>query len=452
MTEKKIDLYDHALKQWKRGRERGEGIPALVYDTIVYTYGEDYRPLIIKKHLISKQKEHSGIPKSPKELIKRIKSLSDYDNETWFFVINLPAGLTFEKFKSLEQTFADALGEDGTCQIEQKGRAIHMTVSNVDHKRMYDYEFDPEPYLKKGMLLPFPIGYSIKGLIVKDLSQILTCLLVGMMGSGKSNIEHVMIYALLSMNKIAQPPYVIPVVLDPKLGEFSYFEQYGALWGQRIEHIEKLLKWVNDENDRRAPIINKTGSRNFVEFLQSGNKLPFIVVFCDEIGELSQSKEAVRLFNRLLHQGRSQGIITVGAIQRPSAVSLGSTNIFSEIKAMCDCNIVYRVRDVVNSQMVLDNPKAAFLPKKSPGRCIFSWDEEIECQSMYFPSKIKDPDRYNELLSRLPQYPQPYENIQGEVYDYAKPITSPKVLLPRYKGTDTPRTMRMLEHRTNPFT
>jgi len=45
----KMDAYDLAIKQWKKGRERGGGIPAKVYDVIVFHYGEDYRPIIIKK-------------------------------------------------------------------------------------------------------------------------------------------------------------------------------------------------------------------------------------------------------------------------------------------------------------------------------------------------------------------------------------------------------------------
>lgn len=454
MAEKQ-DLYDHAIKQWRRGRERSGGIPAKIYDVIVFIYKEDYRPLIIKKHLIilkeQPEKVKLGMPKSIKEAISLVKDLDAHDNETWFFVINLPSGLNFENFKKLEQAFADALGETGTCQIEQHGMAVHMTVSNVDRAKTYTYDFDPQPYLKKGMVLPFPVGFSIKGLIVKDLAEMLTLLIVGMMGSGKSNEEHVLMYTLLSLNRIDQNPHVITVMLDPKLGEFKYFEKHGAMWAKEPSHIEKLLKWVNAENDRRAPIVNATGARNFPEFLKLGHKMPAIVVLCDEMGELT--KAAYDSYHRLLHQGRSQGIFTVGAIQRPSSGALGKIGSFPELKAMFDANLVYRVKDAVNSNMILGNSKAAFIPKKSPGRAIFDWDEELEVQSMYFPSVVSDPDRYHELLSRLPQFAMPYEDIQGEVYDYEprKPVRSREGLLPRYKGIGSPRAMRLLEHGSNPF-
>lgn len=453
MTTERHDLYDHAMRQWRRGRERGGGIPAKIYDVIVHVYGEDYRPLIIEKRLDEPKepKSKSEAPKSLKEIISRIKSMDDHSDETWFFVINLPPGHNFEKFKSLEQTFADALGEDGTCQIEAHGMAVHMTVSNVDRKKSYPYEFDPSPYIKKGMLLPFPVGYSINGLVVKDLAEMLTLLIVGMMGSGKSNIEHVILYTLLSMNRIDQQPRVIPVMLDPKLGEFQYLEKHGLLWAKKPHHIEKLLQWVNDENDRRAPIVNSTGARNFPEFLQIGHKMPAIVLCCDEMGELT--KDAYNSYHRLLHVGRSQGIFTVGAIQRPSSGALGKIGSFPELKAMFDANLVYRVKDTVNSNMILGNSKAAFIPKKAKGRAIFDWDEEIEVQSMYFPSVVSDPDRYHELLSRLPQFAMPYEDIQGEVHDYEqhKSSKSRKGLLPRFTGSSSPRALQLLEHGSNPF-
>jgi len=456
MSEKN-DIYDLAIKQWKKGRERGGGIPAKIYDVIVFHYKEDYRPIIIKRHLVKAREEDIieevklGRPKGIKDIIKRIKSLDDHYNETWFFVINLPAGLNFENFKKLEQTFADALGETGNCQIEQNGMAVHMTVSNVNRTRIYPYNFDPTPYLAKGMIIPIPFGYSINGLIVKDLAEILTLLLCGMMGSGKSNFSHTAIYTMLLLNSIKgmdKEPAVIPVICDPKLGEFEYFEQYGAMWAKDAQHIERLLEQVNDENDRRAPIVSRTGARNFPEFLKAGNRMPSIVVICDEMAEFTAP--AYKSFNRLLHQGRSQGIFSIGAIQRPSAESLGKIGKFSELKAMFDGNLVYRVKDPTNSNMVLGNSKAAFIPKKAKGRAIFDWDEEIEVQSMYFPSIVSDPDRYEELLSKLIQYPMRYDNVQGEVHEYES-NKSYKGLLPRFKSSSTSRTLQLLEHNSNPF-
>ena len=302
------------------------------------------------------------------------------------------------------------------------------------------------------MVIPIPFGYSINGLIVKDLCDMLTLLLVGQMGSGKSNFSHVAIYTMLLINSlkgIESEPAVIPVICDPKLGEFKYFEKYGAMWAKEHSHIEKLLKQVNVENDRRAQIVSKTGARNFPEFLKLGYKMPALVIFCDEMAEFTS--EAYESFNRLLHQGRSQGIFSVGAIQRPSANSLGKIGNFSELKAMFNANLVYKVKDATNSNMVLGNSKAAFIPKKAKGRAIFDWDEEIEVQSMYFPSIASDPDRYEELLSKLIQYPMPYTDIQGEVYDCGESNKSYKGLLPRFKSISTSRTLYLLEHNTNPF-
>lgn len=59
--------------------------------------------------------------------------------------------------------------------------------------------------------------------------------------------------------------------------------------------------------------------------------MPAIVLCCDEMGELT--KDAYESHHRLLHVGRSQGIFTVGAIQRPSAGALGKIGSFPELKA-----------------------------------------------------------------------------------------------------------------------
>ena len=51
MPEKK-DLYDRTIAEWRKGRERGSGIPAKIYDVILFVYKEDYRPIVISKYLV----------------------------------------------------------------------------------------------------------------------------------------------------------------------------------------------------------------------------------------------------------------------------------------------------------------------------------------------------------------------------------------------------------------
>ena len=50
MPEKK-DVYDRTVSQWLKGRERGSGIPAKIFDVISFVYKEDYRPIVISKHI-----------------------------------------------------------------------------------------------------------------------------------------------------------------------------------------------------------------------------------------------------------------------------------------------------------------------------------------------------------------------------------------------------------------
>ena len=453
-------------------RGNDDEIPSAVFDTIEILYkNSPMKPFIFRKRLIEEPKQLQqyknllldGSDDLPKQKVKAEKQglvLPKHftaeeilrfimhrpkKKQTWFLVIHLPPGIEYSEFKGKERHIATAVG--GSCQIERVGEAVYLTVSNIQLARQYDFSFDPRPYLKK-MSLPIFLGYSVNGPLVVDLAQLVTILIGGLRGAGKSVLLHGAIYTLLRLNTDPTNPYVVIFIIDPKIKEFRYFENYGAVWVHELEEAAQLLEFIDQENTRRQNIIGGKAN-NILEYRALGKNLPFIVLVVDEVADLGEHKTCKHFMNKAVRKYRSQGIYVMAATQRPSAKVWGSTNEFSEFKSQFEARISYRMADAVNSQIILDSDKAAYLPK-IPGRAIYKYDSETEIQSPYFPSKAKSPDLFYSLLDQLPKIPLPYHDIEGEVHEYDPLYPRPKTET-RQQSLNASQSLRLLKSGTHPF-
>ena len=444
---------DDVKDQLKKAMRSIHAIPGKVESTIdILWKSYDLKPFIHEKTLINSPEElrelQSDNPKRQKmigRIMKKLTPTSLTQESTWFLVIHLPEAISYQSFRSHEQTFADSIG--GNCFIEKRGRAVWMTISNIQLKKNYPYDFNASEH--KDMWLPLPIGYSVMGLIAKDLAKMLNILLIGVPGSGKSNVFHAWIYTMLSLNKgKLLNPKVIVAVIDLKIGEFKYFKNYGVLYARKPDEALELLKQLKQENERRASIMENSSSRKFTGWLKKkGNNMPFIVLFVDELAKLSSDcPEGLDYLKELSSTGRSQGICIVGATQRPSS-TIDKKGKFSDLKAMFEGTLAMRVRDDTNSRMGLKDDRAANLPKIA-GRGIFEWDVALEVQTYYFPDpdeSKKDAETFENLMSSLEQVALPYTDIQGEVFDYDD-FYSQKGILPRSKHFISSGTKGMFGH------
>jgi len=183
-------------------------IPSKVQNTIdILWKSYELKPYIHKQTLINSPEDladiQSDTPKKQKRLDRFMKRWTPTDlkkQSTWFLVIHLPEAISYQSFRNNEETFADSIG--GNCYIEKRDSAVWMTISNIQLKKKYPYSFNPSNHK---MWLPLPIGFSFMGLIVKDLAKMLNILLIGVPGSGKSNVFHAWIYTLLLLNKGVEP-------------------------------------------------------------------------------------------------------------------------------------------------------------------------------------------------------------------------------------------------------
>lgn len=441
-------LKDSAMRAIYRGPD--EEIPSAVWDTIEILYkNAPLKPFIHTKTLLSTSESTSLKPKLPKkintqEIVYWIR-VRPKKKQTWCLVIHLPAGCDYSEFKSKEKFFATAVG--GTCEIDHNGEATYMTISNIQLERKYIYSFDPILYLKK-MKLPIFLGRGANGPVVEDLTEILTLLIVGLRGQGKSTMMHQIIYTLLLLNKVTKKEYVQVAIIGPKNKEFEYFEEYGAVFAHEERDYIQLLRLI-DEADRERK--NKLGQcRDILEYNSvKGNHMPFVVMLVDEVDVVGENKECRELLLRSVKKYRSQGIHVLAATQRPSA-RIWKGNDFSEFKSQFEARVAFRMVDGINSQMILESDKAAHLPK-IPGRAIYKYDSEVEIQTPNFPSEKKDPQSFHELMDQLPQIPLPYHDIEGEAYDFEPNYPRPRHEA-RSKSSSSSRSIKMLKSGTNPFT
>ncbi len=377
-------------------------IPGLVDDTILAIWGSrqrDLKPMIIETH-----KKDGGIG--------------------WDLVIYIPPGISYRDVAGKLNYFADATG--GAVEIKKQGKAAVMTVLVDELRRNYPYQWTAEGYDK--MFLPYPVGWSAGGFIVDDLTEYPNIIMAGHPGAGKSNMLHIILVSAL----LNRPGLVWPVIIDLKRIEFSYLKNHAILAG-RIGEVREVLKAINKELDKRADYLNSKGVAKNQELK---TPLPWILLVVDELAEMCD-KECQELLNRIVRLGRAPGIVTVAATQRPSSTMFQA---WGDSKAMFAGTLCFRVRDEVNSRIVLGNDRASLIPE-IPGRGVYQWEREIEVQTLNLPiAKAKKLIRDLSLT--------PLSSQRGSVMDVCK--FTPKRLPPRqsnYRGSNkTP----MLEHRPDP--
>ena len=200
--------------------------------------------------------------------------------------------------------------------------------------------------------IPICIGKDISGNIeVIDLSKTPHLLVAGTTGSGKSVFINTLLASLLYK---FSPTELRLILIDPKMLELSVYNDIAHLLTPVVTEPKKsiiALKWVCKEMERRYSMMNEEGTRNLEGYNQKASeKLPFIVVFIDEMADLMMTagKEVEHYVQRLAQMARACGIHLVMATQRPSVdIITGS------IKANFPSRVSFQVASKYDSRTVL---------------------------------------------------------------------------------------------------
>ena len=293
-------------------------------------------------------------------------------------IYELPSGLCLSDFETNRERLEQAL--NGELSFRVKSGLLHVSLLFGEIPEKVDFalpEF-PEKYA-----LPITIGYSRAGLEIADLAEFPHLLVAGQTYGGKSVFLHQLIACLLQNQNCKL------FVIDLAKVEFAYLRRH-AWCGFTVQGAHEILACLVQELDRRLDLLERAG----VEKVQNyPGGMPYLVLVIDEFSNLSpqlskydssKDKKALReechsMLVDLLCRARKVGIHVVISSQRPDKDVLPG-----QMKANIPASVVFQVRNKVNSQICLDNDRAASLPGIR-GRAIYQFDREREIQVMHLP-------------------------------------------------------------------
>ena len=249
-------------------------------------------------------------------------------------------------------TFLQVLGQAGTSDkgFEVRANSTQSTDTNKAIRIRNNSNTDTFNISYKGKVTATELDIS-GNIEVIDLSKTPHLLVAGTTGSGKS----VFINTLLASILYKFPPEDLRLILiDPKMLELSVYNDIAHLLTPVVTEPKKAiiaLKWVCKEMERRYAMMNEENSRSLEGYnLKAVEKLPYIVVFIDEMADLMMTagKEVEHYVQRLAQMARACGIHLVMATQRPSVdIITGS------IKANFPSRVSFQVASKYDSRTVL---------------------------------------------------------------------------------------------------
>ncbi|MDF1596706.1 MAG: FtsK/SpoIIIE domain-containing protein [Acidimicrobiia bacterium] len=212
------------------------------------------------------------------------------------------------------------------------------------------------------------LGLTENGLMALDLvADGPHGLIAGTTGSGKSELLRSLITSL-AMNY--GPDRVTFALIDYKGG--SAFDACAAL-----PHVlglvtdldrrlgKRALQSLEAELRHREEVLRAAGAEDVDSYHRLGEAapLPRLVVIVDEFAALAGDiPEFVPSLVDIARRGRSLGVHLILATQRPAGV------VGDAIRANTNLRVALRVQTVADSRDVIDDPVAARLPRRFPGR------------------------------------------------------------------------------------
>ena len=270
------------------------------------------------------------------------------------FEILPAAGIKINTIINLADDISRSMGV-GAVRISQIFRTQYLGVEVPNEKReiITIKELLSNDNFKNTLFkIPLCIGKDISGNIeVIDLSKTPHLLVAGTTGSGKSVFINTLLASILYK---FSPEELRLILIDPKMLELSVYNDIAHLLTPVVTEPKKAiiaLKWVCKEMERRYSLMNEENTRSLEGYNEKSlEKLPYIVVFIDEMADLMMTagKEVEHHVQRLAQMARACGIHLVMATQRPSVdIITGS------IKANFPSRISFQVASKYDSRTVL---------------------------------------------------------------------------------------------------
>ncbi|SES07222.1 DNA segregation ATPase FtsK/SpoIIIE, S-DNA-T family [Pedococcus cremeus] len=217
-----------------------------------------------------------------------------------------------------------------------------------------------------------PIGVTTGGPCTIDLRRDGPHVLVGgTTGSGKSELLRTLVTGLAAVNR---PDRLAFVLVDYKGGaafrECARLPHTVGMVTDLDAHLAtRALTSLTAELKRREALFASVGARDLEEWDQRRGRgtppVPRLVIVIDEFRVLAEEyPDFLAGLVRIAAVGRSLGVHLVLATQRPAGV------VSADIKANVHLRIALRVRDRADSDDVIDDPAAAGISERTPGRAL----------------------------------------------------------------------------------
>jgi S-DNA-T family DNA segregation ATPase FtsK/SpoIIIE len=326
--------------------------------------------LLCRQDKIEKLMKSCGIKnKNDKVPLVYSKKKKEYGYD---MTLHLPDGLCLSDIEKHQEAIETSLN----AKIEllpSTNKKIVLKAFTKQLKSLYPYE----KIETKG--LSFPLGYSYKGLITHTMDDENPHMLVGGgTGSGKSVCLRTIITSVIQ-NKNA-----ILHLCDLKGGvEFAIFKNSSHVktFAKNMSEAITQLLMLKEEMYNRLELFEEQTVVNLNEYnKKTKSHLPRHLLIIDELANITlESKDVTEILNELLRMARAVGIHIILATQRPSADVLPGT-----LKANISATVCFKVRNHVNSEILLDHKGAENLRGKGHG--IYQTSDEIEFQGLFLSS------------------------------------------------------------------
>ncbi|WP_053064070.1 FtsK/SpoIIIE domain-containing protein [Caballeronia mineralivorans] len=191
-----------------------------------------------------------------------------------------------------------------------------------------------------------------------DLASAPHVLVGGATGMGKSVCVHALILSLLLKHS---PSTLQLALIDPKQVEFAVYADSEFLYGGAVvsdaAKARDQIRALVQEMESRYAQFAKAGASSIAEARAKGIRLPFIVVFIEELADLIvQNRDVETHIVRLAQKARAAGIHLVLATQRPDAKTFSGL-----IRSNIPARIALTVQKASESSIILDETGAESL-------------------------------------------------------------------------------------------
>lgn len=326
----------------------------------------------------------------------------------WRFHYSLPIGLCKSDLEKMREEIEAALEAEVNFAWNKGLIRADILQGEIPSKVAFK-----QPELEGE--IPFTVGVGRAGLITADLTSCYHLLVAGQIGSGKSNFLHQLILSMLTAR-----PDIKLYIIDLKKVEFAYLSGIATATKFTLKGSVEVLESLTKEMEWRKDFLSREGFVSAKEWRKANpdkkENLPYHVLVVDEFSQLcpvlskGQKDRETRnythkLLTDLISTARSLGIQTVIATQYPHHEILPGA-----MKQNIPATVAFKCRTRVNSQVCLDNDRAADLPspQEIPGRAIWQHIEEREVQTYFLPL-----EEARRLIKKntLPRTPLPADNL-----------------------------------------